>query len=306
MRISLSIVIFALATSLCAQNVPTISVNVNVVTLLATVHDRRGRIVNNLTPDDFLLEEDGKPQEIRYFSRDSDLPLTIGLLVDTSRSQWRVLSAESQASNAFLRQVLREGKDKAFVAHFDTRVEMFQSLTSSRSDLSGALGQLSVPDELGTLIYSAIRQCSNSEMSGQVGRKALILLTDGVAYKDPVSMDLAIDAAQRADTILYSIRYSGPIRAFRPVRAAILEGMKERGKEALEQMANETGGISFEVKKKQSIEAIYSQIKETLRNQYSIGYIPPRQAPDGKYHTIKLIPKNHNLVVVTRAGYYSK
>jgi VWFA-related protein len=143
-------------------------------------------------------------------------------------------------------------------------------------------------------------------MSGQLGRKALILLTDGVAYKDPVSMDIAIDAAQRANMILYSIRYSDPIRVLRPVRAAILEGMKERGKEALERTAKETGGGSYEVKNKQPIEAIYSQIEETLRNQYSIGYIPPRQAPDGKYHKIKLIPKNHNLVVVTRAGYYSK
>jgi VWFA-related protein len=306
MRILISAVMFGLASGMWAQDVPTLSVNVNVVALLATVRDRNGRIVNNLTPDDFTLEEDGVPQKIRYFSRESDLPLTIGLLVDTSRSQRGVLAEESQASKTFLDQVLREGKDEAFVANFDTRVEVLQGLTSSRSDLAAALGQLSIPDEVATLIYSAVRQCSNDEMLGQTGRKAFILLTDGVAFKDPTSIETAIEFAQRADTILYSIRFSDPIAAYRPVRAAILEAAKERGKAELERMAKETGGVSYEVKNNQTIETIYAEIEDALRNQYSIGYTPPRPAPDGKYHRIKLIPRNRSLVVVTRDGYYSK
>lgn len=267
MRIPVSTVLFAIAAGAWAQDAPTLTVNANVVTLLATVRDRDGRIANNLTPDDFVLEEDGKPQKIRYFSRESDLPLTIGLLVDTSRSQRGVLAEESRASSTFLGQVLREGKDQAFIAHFDTRVEILQGLTSSRSELAAALGQLSIPDEVATLIYSAIRQCSNDVMRGQTGRKALILLTDGVAFKDPISMETAIEFAQRADTILYSIRFSDPIAAYRPFRAAILEAAKEHGKEGLERMAKETGGVSYEVKKNQTIEAIYSQIEEALRNQ---------------------------------------
>jgi len=210
-RILLSTLIFAIVAGTWAQDAPTLSVNVNVVTLLAAVHDRNGRIVDNLTPDDFVLEEDGKPQKIRYFSRESDLPLTIGLLVDTSRSQQGVLAEESRASNAFLNQVLREGKDLAFVAHFDTHVEVLQGLTSSHNELAAALGRLSIPDEFATLIYSAIRQCSDDVMRGQTGRKAFILLTDGVAFKDPTSMETAIELAQRADTMLYSIRYSDPI-----------------------------------------------------------------------------------------------
>lgn len=302
----LSILIFAFVARMWAQDGPTLSVNVNVATLLATVRDRNGRIVNNLAPDDFVLEEDGKPQKIRYFSRESDLPLTVGLLVDTSRSQQRVLTEETQASNKFLDQVLREGKDQAFVAHFDTRVEVLQSLTSSRGELASALRQLSIPGEVATLIYSAVQQCSNDVTRHQTGRKAFILLTDGVAFKDPVSMETAIESAQRADTLLYSIRLSGPIAAYRPFRAAIMEATKERGKADLHRMAEETGGVSYEVKKNQTVESIYAEIEEALRNQYSIGYTPPRPAPDGKYHRIKLIPKDHNLVVTTRAGYYSK
>jgi VWFA-related protein len=309
MKILLLTLIFALSVGMLGQDAPqtpTLSVNVNVVTLLATVHDRNGRIVNNLAPDDFVLEEDGKPQKIRYFSRESGLPLTVGLLVDTSRSQRGVLAEESQASNTFLDQVLREGKDQAFVANFDTRVQVLQGLTSSRSELATALGQLTIPDEVATLIYSAIRQCSDDVMRNQAGRKAFILLTDGVAFKDPTSMETSIEAAQRADTILYSIRFSDPIAAYRPFRAAILEAAKERGKDGLERMAKETGGVSYEVKKNQTIETIYAEIEEALRNQYSIGYTPPRQAPDGKFHKIRLIPKDRSLTVTTRTGYYAK
>jgi len=299
-------VILAMAVRLWAQDTPTLSVNANVVTLLATVHDRSGRIVNNLTAGDFVLEEDGVPQKVRYFSPESDLPLTVGLLVDTSRSQRGVLAEESHASSTFLDQVLRENKDQAFVANFDTRVQVLQRLTSSRAELAAALRQLAIPDEVATLIYSAVRQCSDDEMRNQAGRKAFILLTDGVAFKDPVSIETAIESAQRADTILYSIRFSDPIAAYRPFRAAILEAAREHGKEGLERMARETGGVSYEVKKDRTIESIYSLIEEALRNQYSIGYTPPRQAPDGKFHKIKLIPKDRNLVVVTRTGYYSK
>jgi len=245
------------------------------------------------------------PQHIRYFSRESDLPLTIGLLVDSSRSQRGVLTKESQASNMFLDQVLREDKDQAFVAHFDTRVEILQGLTSSHSELAAALGQLTIPDEVATLLYSAVRESSHDVMKKQQGRKALILLTDGVAYKDPTSLGTAIEFAQGADSIIYTIRFSDAVGFRGPVRTAIMASFKERGKQALERMAKETGGVAYEVSKNQSIEQIYSQIEDALRNQYSIGYTPPRTAPDGKYHKIKLITKDRNLIINTRDGYYS-
>ncbi len=306
MKSTLGILFFAIASVGWGQQAPTLSVNVNVVTLLATVHDRDGRIVKNLTPDDFVLEEDGVPQKIRYFSQESDLPLTIGLLVDTSRSQQGVLQKESQASYRFLDEVLREGKDQAFIMHFDTKAETLQGLTSSRTDLAAALKQLSIPDEVATLLYSAVRKSSHEVMKKQQGRKALILLTDGVAYKDPTSIGTAIEFAQGADTIIYTIRFSDSVGFRGPVRTAIMASFKERGKRALERMAKETGGLAYEVSSNQSIEQIYSQIQDALRNQYSFGYTPPRTLPDGKFHKIKLITRDRSLIVDTRDGYFSK
>jgi len=297
--------IFAIAVAAPAQEAPTFSTRVNVVSLLATVRDREGRIISNLTPDDFVLMEDGVPQKIRYFSQESDLPLSIGLLVDTSRSQSRVLEEERGASYKFLDQVLREGKDQAFIAHFDTRVETLEALTSSRVKLASALEELLIPEEVATLLYSAVRDCAQNPMHSQTGRKALILLTDGVAFKDPVSIDTAIEFAQRADTIIYSIRFSDPV-SIGPLRAAFVAGMKEHGKLELERMSKETGGVSYGVTKNRPIDAIYSEIEEALRNQYSIGYTPTRPSPDGKFHKVKLTTRDRHLVVTTRDGYYAK
>jgi VWFA-related protein len=299
-------VILVVAARAWAQDTSTLTVEVNVVQLLATVHDRDGKIVNNLTPNDFVLEEDGVPQKIRYFARETDLPLTIGLLVDTSRSQRGVLEEESKASSQFFDQVLREGKDEAFVVHFDERVETLQGLTSSRIQLASALGQLTIPEDVATLLYSALQQSSETMMGKVPGRKALILLTDGVAYRDPVSISTAIEAAQRADTMIYSIRFSDPVQAYRPFKTAILEAAKERGKTELQRMAKETGGVSYGVSKSQTIEAIYAEIENSLRNQYSIGYTPSRSAADGKYHKIKLTTKDRHLIIDTRDGYYAK
>jgi VWFA-related protein len=301
---ALLVLAFAMAASTWAQEVPTIRTSVNVVTLLATVRDHDGRIIDNLTPDDFILLEDGVPQKIRYFSRESDLPLTIGLLVDTSRSQTRVLDEESGASYKFLEQVLREGKDRAFVTHFDTQVETLQGLTSSHVKLASALQDLHIPGEIATLLYSAVKDSAQDPMQTQTGRKALILLTDGVAYKDPTSIDTAIEFAQRADTMLYSIRFSDSV-PIGPLRAAFVASMKEHGKLELERMAKETGGVSYGVTKSRRIETIYSEIEEALRNQYSIAYSPTRP-PDGKFHRIKLTTRDHHLVVTTRSGYYAQ
>lgn len=307
LRWSLVPLLFTVVAAAFAQDdAPLLSTNANLVTLLATVHDRNGRIVNNLTADDFILVEDGVPQKVHYFSQESDLPLTVGLLVDTSRSQQGVLGEESNASATFFDRVLREDKDQAFVMQFDRHVETLQGLTSSHAKLDAALQQLAIPGEFGTLIYSAIRQSSNDTMKAQSGRKAMILLTDGVAFKDDTSINTAIEAAQRADIILYSIRFSDPPRARGPFRAAIVAAAKERGKSDLQRMSKETGGASFEVKGGETIESIYSQIEEALRNQYSIAYTPTRGAPDGKYHTIKLTTKDRNLIVETRDGYFAR
>ncbi len=305
-KFALAILVVALGAEIGAQQGPTISSRVNVVTLFATVHDADGKVVKNLTRDDFVLLEDGAPQRIDYFAQESDLPLTIGLLVDTSRSQTGVLEKERSASYTFLDQVLREGVDQAFVVHFDLRVETLQRPTSSRDDLESALAQLKIPERDSTLVFSAIKDSSEDLMRPLMGRKAFILLSDGVAYKEPTSITTAIEYAQRADTIIYPIRFSDPVPFSHPVVGAILAIASEHGKHGLHRMANETGGAYFEVTASQSIEDIYSQIEEALRNQYSIGYTPARARPDGKYHKIKLTTKARHLTVNTRAGYYAK
>ena len=157
-----------------AQEAATFSTAVKVVSVLATVHDREGRVVNDLNQDDFTLLEDGVPQKIRYFSRETGLPLTIGLLVDTSRSQTGVLEQERRASYKFLDHILGENGDTAFIAHFDTSVGILQSLTSSRQHLASTLRQLRIPGQYATLIFSAIRQCSesgNQEAAGPRGSR---------------------------------------------------------------------------------------------------------------------------------------
>src|SRR5262249_8325413 len=205
---------------------PTIAVDVKVVNVLATVRDKHGQIINNLSKDDFILQEDGRPQSIRYFSRESDLPLTLGLLVDTSLSQRRVLDQERSASYSFLDKMLR-AKDTAFVIHFDHEAELLQDLTSSREKLQSALDKLKTPDEptlargggqggsggggqsgggwpggggggypggggrgghhgggghggAGTVLYDSVYLASDELMKPQKGRKALVVLTDGV------------------------------------------------------------------------------------------------------------------------------
>jgi VWFA-related protein len=201
---------------------------------------------------------------------------------------------------------MREAKDRAFVVHFDIQVETLQGVTSSRSSLESALSELKIPPRDTTLVYSAVKEASEDPMKQLTGRKAFILLTDGVAYKEPTSITTAIEFAQRADTIIYPIRYSDPVPLTRPVIGIILSLASEHGKQGLYRMARETGGAYNEVTKSQSLEQIYAQIEEALRNQYNIGYTPERAESDGKYHKIKLTTKNRRLIVNARAGYYAR
>ncbi len=291
-----------------AQEV-TFSTSVNVVTLLATVRNRDGGIIKDLNLDDFALEEDGGPQTIRYFSRESNVPLTLGLLVDTSRSQLNVLEPERKASYSFLDHMLREG-DQAFVASFDIGVHSLQGLTNSRELLSAALDQLQIPGRIATVLYDAIQLTSDNLMREQQGRKAFILLSDGVDVGSKTTLDAAIEYAQRADTLIYSIWFHGKWKqwwvAGGPAAIASHAVYRAKGKSAMQRLAGETGGRFFEVTKDQSIESIYSQIEEELRNQYSFGYTSDHQGDDMQYRKIKLATKRPGLIVQTRAGYYPR
>lgn len=196
-----------------------ISVEVKLVTVYATVRDKHEKLISDLNKEDFALDEDGRPQTITHFVRDTDIPLTLGLLVDTSLSQRRVLEDERKASYTFLDHMLRE-KDTAFVLHFDREVELLQDLTSSRPKLQAALQLLETPERedvdsesrgqrhAGTLLYDAIYLASNDLMKKQQGRKALFVLSDGVDHGSKETLEEAVESAQRADASVYSILFA--------------------------------------------------------------------------------------------------
>jgi VWFA-related protein len=283
--------------------------DVRVVNLFAIVRDDQGRLVHDLTKDDFTLEEEGRPQIIRYFSQETGLPLTLGVLVDTSISQRRLLAEERTSSYRFLNQVLRSDRDRAFVMHFDREVELLQDLTPVREKLADALARLAVPrpvphgrDPGGTALYDAVLLASQEVIQKDGGmrnqsRKALVLLTDGVDNGSKVGLFAAIEAAQRADTLVYSILFSDR-RAYDGVYASMA------GKKALQRVSQETGGTFFEVSESKPISTIYMRLEEELRDQYSIGYTSDRAGAGAGYRKIHLAAKRPGLSVETRDGYY--
>jgi VWFA-related protein len=329
------------AARLLSQEKPTFSADVNVVNLFATVRDKDGHIVTNLNKEEFALQEDGRPQTIRYFSRETDLPLTLGLLVDTSMSQRSVIGAERSASSSFLEHVVREDKDKAFLIHFDKEVELLQDLTSSRAKLDKAVRELEVADRSeqhdsgggggrhgggggghhggGTTLYDSILLASDELMKKQTGRKAVVILSDGVDRGSKVSITEAIEHAQRSDTVAYSILFTGGEHAggFGGFGGGGFGGMGRRGgmgrpqgeerpdgKKVLERIAKETGGGFFEVSKKHPIEQTFDQIQEELRSQYTLGYVSDASHAALGYRKIVLTANRKGVVVQTRDGYY--
>ncbi|MGA2270573.1 MAG: VWA domain-containing protein [Bryobacteraceae bacterium] len=331
----------------------TFSADVKVVNLLATVRDKQGQIVRNLSKEDFLLDEDGRPQTIGYFSRETDLPLTLGLLVDTSGSQRRVLPDERSASFHFFEQVLRPDKDLVFVIHFDFEVELLVDLTASRQKLEKAIDQLQPSQPQlqrqqgggggsypypgggqggqrgggrrggGTTLYDAVFLAGDDDtlMKKQRGRKALIVLSDGVDTGSKTTLASAVESAQRADTLVYTILFADPdaygsnMGGFGGPRMGRRGGMgggrgrgpvmnRPDGKKVLEQISRETGGRFFEVSHKQPISKVYEAIEEDLRNQYSLGYTSDQKAADRGYRRIHLTIKQKGMTVQTREGYY--
>jgi VWFA-related protein len=287
------------------QDLPTFSTDVKVVNVLATVTDKKGEIIRDLTKDDFVLYEDKRPQTVRYFAQQSDLPLTIGLMVDTSMSQQRVLNAERGASFRFLEVVLRPAKDQVFLMQFDFRIFTRQELTSSLKALDDALAfvetptrsQLQIQSGGGTLMFDAVVQAARDVMGKQQGRKALILLTDGVDTGSEASVADAIEAAQKADTLIYSILFADS--------GAYGFGGAD-GRRPLQRMAQETGGSFFQVSKKQSIDQIYGVIQEELRSQYSLGYVSDLPVRLSEFRKIEVTTKRKGLVVQSRDRYYAR
>ena len=289
---------FAGAVVLMAQDEP-IRVDVNLVSVLASVRGKSGALISNLTKDDFRIYEDGKEQQIRNFTRETDLPLTIGLLVDTSASQERLVDTEQRAASQFFSKVLRP-KDQAFLIQFGAEAELLQDLTNSARSLQEALKKLrlSVPvgglhpgpvptmqNQAGTILYDAVYLAVNDEMKHEVGRKALVLITDGVDTGSKISRDKAIEAAQKGDAIIYSIDYQDR-GAYGGGFGSVSFGGGGEGE--LRRMSSETGGQVFRVDRSHSLDDIFREIQDEMRSQYAITYQPPNAKRDGSYHKIDI------------------
>ncbi|MEJ5368490.1 MAG: VWA domain-containing protein [Bryobacteraceae bacterium] len=291
-----------------------IRVDVNLVNLFFTVRDRKGAYISNLTQNDFTVLEDGKPQEIRFFSRETDQPLTLGLLVDVSGSQEALIEQERAASNRFFQRVLRP-KDMAFLISFGVDAELLQDLTGSTALLAKGLERLRLNANVsglsptgspvplpggprGTILYDAVWLAAREKLRTEVGRKALIIITDGVDVGSRLKLEDAIEEAQRADAIVYVILYEDP-------RYTSWQYGGVSGEGAMRRLTGETGGRVFRVSRRESLDDIYDAIQTELRSQYSVGYAPTNQARDGSFRRIEVRTKNRDYRVQVRRGYYA-
>ena len=312
----LAIVVGLLATPVLAQQPETLEpinrVDVSVVNVLCTVRDRDGGLVATLDKSDFDIREDGKRQEILYFSRETKLPLTLGLLVDSSVSQQRLIPEEQRAAAAFFEQVLTP-QDAAFLISFDVNVDLLQDITGSVDFLRQALDRIRVNSgggagsaggpfpqvqSGGTHLFDAVYLAAEDILNQEVGRKALILISDGQDHGSMLSRDDAIETAQRADVIIYSILFYD--RGFYG-----WGGSAYRGDRVLKKMAEETGGRVFQARNDRELHSAFQQISDELRSQYSLGYSPTNADRDGSYRRVQVRVNQRGHKVQARKGYYA-
>jgi len=294
------------------QDLQVFKAQVNVVNLFFNVKDKHGMLIPNLTKDAFQVFEDGKPQTIKYFSAESNQPLTLGILIDTSASQTRVLDIEQESCAEFLREVLGK-KDLAFVINFDVDVDLDQDFTNNVRELTHALNKMQINAGLGggppglgggpvpttprgTLLYDAIYLGADEKLKNEVGRKAMIVFTDGEDEGSRLRIQDAIEAAQKADAICYVILIAD--RGF-------YGGFGYTGDSEMQKLAQATGGRVIEVGNKQDkLKQAFDQIQNELRSQYNIGYTPTNTKLDGSYRKIQIKAKG-DYKVQARQGYYA-
>jgi VWFA-related protein len=320
-RRSIAVAALGLATGAAAQDqprqtpepqeqAPTIRVEVREVPVYFVVKDKKGTLVPNLTKDAFDVIEDGKPQTIKSFRADTDRPLTLGLMVDTSGSQMNVLSAEKEMGAQFIRQVLTD-KDLAFMISFDVNVNLDKDLTSNKQELIRALNQerintgggggsvgipgigqgpIPISRPAGTLLFDAAYLAANEKMRNEAGRKALIFLTDGGDQGSQMKLRDAIEAAQKADTICYVILVSD-------------SGQGSPGD--MRKLSEETGGRMIDVGNNiQKLEKAFKEVGDELRSQYELTYTPTNTKQDGGFRRIEIKEKD-SFKVQARKGYYA-
>ncbi len=305
-----------------SNDVPTttLKVNVNLVSLYFTVRDKHNGLVSTLTKKDCAIAEDKQPQTIKNFSAETDLPLTLGILLDTSGSQQNVLPLEQEAGAHFLRSILRQ-KDEAFLVTFDVGVNLEQDFTNNAGQLiramdkaeintAGGNGAAGVPGigqgpfptqgaPKGTLLYDAVNQVSTDKLRTETGRKALILLTDGEDEGSVTKPAQAIEAAQKANAIIYVILIADrPFYGYGPFAYTGAAQMKK--------ITEETGGHMVDVGNNgKKLEAAFQEIEQELRTQYLASYTPTNNKLDGGYRKLDISCQGDGLKVQARKGYYA-
>jgi VWFA-related protein len=286
---------------------PTIKAEVNLVNLFATVRDKNKRIVTDLKQDDFKVFEDGREEKIAFFSKEMQLPITLGLLLDTSGSEQYMLGAIQDAGARFLHRVLKKG-DEAMVISFDTDVDLLADFTDDRAILDRAIrkarintpgggyiagnpGPVPGAGSVGTALYDAIYLACSEKLNGEAGRKAVVIVTDAQDEGSKVRLEEAIEAAQRTDTVIHVLLVADP-------RYGGNTGVAHK-------MTEETGGRMIVVSSEKRLEEAFDQISEELRSQYTLGYYPTNTSKDGKFRKIHVETNNHDLKVLARKGYYA-
>ena len=301
-----------------AEDAPaTIKVDVDIVNILASVRDKKGALVPNLEKNDFTVFEDGKQQDIKYFTKETDLPLTIGLLIDVSASQRNLIEIERNAASQFFAKVLRK-KDEAFLISFGEEAELLQDYTGSPQLLTRGLGDLRVSSGVGgfgpgpvptagqprgTVLYDAVFLAANDKLKTEVGRKVIVVITDGEDQGSRLSLNQAVEAAQKSDAVIYSIYYYDPSAYGRGFGGFTFGGGAGEG--VLRKMSDETGGHVYKVDRKNSLDVVFQQLQEEMRSQYSIGYTPANDVKDGSYRKIDIKLANKDLKAQARKGYYA-
>ncbi|HUI39077.1 MAG TPA: VWA domain-containing protein [Candidatus Nitrosotalea sp.] len=285
-----------------------LKVQVGVVNLFVTVRDKHNAIVGDLTKNDFHVYEDGKEQKIEFFSKELNLPLTLGMLIDTSGSMDRMLPAEQSTAAAFLERVMKKG-DLTTLISFDSDADLLTDFTGSVAELERGLnrarinepfapvtpGTVPTQNPRGTVFYDAIYLVAREKLAQEVGRRAIVVLTDAVDEGSRVRLEEAIEAAQRADAVVHILLIYDPGYFF----------MQGSGAGVAHKIAEETGGRMIEVKGAKHLDQAFDQLVEELRSQYSLGYYPSNSARDGRYRKIKVEVSRPDVKVLARKGYYA-
>jgi VWFA-related protein len=300
------------------ESVATFKINVNLVDVFFTVKDKAGNLVPHLTRDDCTVSEDKEPQKLKSFVAETNQPLTLGILLDTSGSQYQVLPLEQDVGSQFLARVLRQ-KDEAFLLSFDVNVDLLQDFTNSPRLLARAMnkaeintaggnGAAGIPGAgggtipvhgtpKGTLLYDAVYLASNEKLNQESGRKAMILLTDGEDQGSRNKIGEAISAAQKSNAIVYVILIAD--RGF-------YGGFGYFGFSAMKKMTEETGGRLIDVGNNgKKLEAAFQQIEDELRTQYVASYTPSNAKLDGGFRHLSVECRGDGLKVQVRKGYFA-